>query len=365
MALANAAGKLLMKPLCSRMLGSLSTQTKFGVFAEHKEPLLVPSKCLVVGVFEGELALPEPLARLDDSIYDSLMKVIGTGDFIGKSNTTYAFYPTAPLPFPRVMTVGLGKRADFSINKAREVSCFVSRKMKDLGVDVYSSLPHDPAAYGYSSPPLHAQRLGQALAEGTVLGAESLDSPGKSHKHKALQSAQFVVPPHLSTSYFNAFSNGLKEGSVIGWASSYARHLVNLPSNILTPEVFVEEALQHASTKGLKWRLLTVDQAAETGMGLFHAVAKGSANTGRILVLEYSPEAQAHDPPVVLVGKGITFDAGGISLKPAAGMEEMKGDMGGAAAVLATMLTLNDLAVPVKTIAMLPLAENMPSATAF
>ena len=143
-----------------------------------------------------------------------------------------------------------------------------------------------------------------------------------------------------------------------------ARNLANTPANSLTPEDMAEEARKLARRHDMNCEVLEREDIVSLGMGAFAAVAAGSANDPRLIILEHAPAGHADEAPLIVVGKGITFDSGGISIKPAAGMWEMKGDMGGAAAVMGLFEALGQLETPRRVIGLMACAENMPDARA-
>ncbi len=160
-------------------------------------------------------------------------------------------------------------------------------------------------------------------------------------------------------------ARGVAEGARhAGEATNYARALVNLPPNEVTPARLVQEATEIAAETGLSLRVLDFDELREMGMGALAAVGQGSVNTPKLIVLEYK-KGRSERPLLAFVGKGITFDSGGISLKPPLDMHIMKSDMAGAAAVLAAMRTIARRDLPVNVLGLLPTAENLPSATAY
>jgi leucyl aminopeptidase len=162
----------------------------------------------------------------------------------------------------------------------------------------------------------------------------------------------------------NAVDRGAERGRVLGEYTNLARELANEPANTLTPRVFAERAAGMAREAGLAVDVLDEKRIAELKMGLLLGVAQGSAEPPRLVVLRHEPKSAAVQPVLGLIGKGITFDTGGISIKPAENMDKMKDDMSGGAAVLAAMCAISRLRAPVRCIGMIPMTENMPGGKA-
>lgn len=210
------------------------------------------------------------------------------------------------------------------------------------------------------------EEAAQALAEGIILGCYRRKQYRKDHEEKeGLKEVHFFMKEEPADSGFQAaWELGINIGQAVAEATCLARDLTNLPGNMLVPEGLAQEALALAQRHGMEAYALDEKQAAEQGMGGLLAVGKGSANPPRMIVIKYQG-TESWDRVIGLVGKGITFDTGGISLKRAAGMEEMISDMGGAATVLGVMEALGRIRPKVNVVMVIPSAENMPNGNAF
>jgi leucyl aminopeptidase len=203
----------------------------------------------------------------------------------------------------------------------------------------------------------------QAIAEGLILAALNTDRYKSEDRAPAAPDQMLVVAaPGLSSS--QELERAVERGRVLGESSNIARDLCNEPSNVLTPSAFATRAQQIASEVGLAVEILDEDEIARLRMGLLLGVARGSAEPPRVIVLRHEPAGAPAAPVLGLVGKGITFDTGGISIKPAEGMDRMKDDMAGGAAVICAMRAIAALKAPIRVVGVVPAAENMPGGRA-
>ena len=202
----------------------------------------------------------------------------------------------------------------------------------------------------------------QAATEGIALSAFSADRY-KSGERGAppLDQALIIAGPVEEPSELEA---AIERGRILGESSNIARELSNEPSNVLTPSIFAERAHEICAEAGIAVNILGEREIADLGMGLLLGVARGSAEPPRVIVMRHSPAGAPHAPVLGLVGKGITFDTGGISIKPADGMERMKDDMAGGAAVICAMRAIGLLKAPINVIGIVPATENMPGGRA-
>jgi leucyl aminopeptidase len=216
-------------------------------------------------------------------------------------------------------------------------------------------------AIGFNgAAPLDPALSAQALAEGLELGAY------RYHRYRTGLSAEqkFAVAAATVVGYGDSFPAGLAAGQAIARGVAFARDLVNTPGGALPPAALADEAVALGKRFGLNVTVLDKAQMTEQGFGGVLAVGQGSANEPRFIVMEYG-QAAAGTPTICLVGKGLTFDSGGLSLKPADAMSNMKSDMGGSAAVFGAMQVVAELQLPLHVVGIVPSAENMPSATAY
>ncbi len=310
--------------------------------------------------FEGEEAEASDLCADPPGALPWLRDCPALSDFKGKAKQISVAYGPADAKVARCILAGLGKRDKFDLNALRDAVVSAFRRCRDLKL-VRVGLP---LALFDSLPELGPEALKEALISG-LLGLYSYDRyktrdrNGADYEPACLllteeEPAAGKVPPDLAGEV-EAIVEGVK----------LARDLTSGPGNDITPAQLLARAEELATRFDFKLQSFDLDQAAAMGMGAFVAVAKGSREPARFIVLEYAPEGCADERPIVLVGKGITFDTGGISLKPSAKMEAMKGDMAGAAAVLGTFNILGQLRPPRRVVGILPCTENMPDGKAY
>ncbi|HEU4525188.1 MAG TPA: leucyl aminopeptidase [Gemmatimonadales bacterium] len=293
--------------------------------------------------------LPGSLSELDSAAGGSLQRLWSAGDFSGKRDETALIYP--PGPAARILLVGMGKAEEVSPAAIRRAASVAAKRMRALGVS--QGAVHLPAESRGGVSPAAA---GQAIAEGLAQGAWQfleMKRPGDDRK-PPLERVDVLAEE-------DAFLEGHRIGAAIGAGQSFARGIQVLPGNLCTPAYLGRVAEELAARHGHAVTVLDKAAIAREKMGGLLAVAQGSEEEPRFIVLEYRG---AEGPPIVLVGKGVTFDTGGISIKPAQSMEDMKYDMSGAAAVLGTFEMLGRLTPRAHVIGLIPSTENMPSGTA-
>jgi leucyl aminopeptidase len=297
--------------------------------------------------------MPSSLARLDQAVGGALRRVFASGDFAGKRGEASLVYVVGPAE--RVLLVGLGQSKELTTTVVREAGAIAARRAAAVGV---------PTAALYVAAEVfeavNARALGQAVAEGLPFGAwnfTDLKQPPKDKKSD-LRRVDILAPAKTKT-----MEAGHRIGSAISAGQWFTRDLQMLPGNVCTPTYLARAAKKLGTRHKIKVTVLDEPAIKKEGLTALLAVAQGSAEEPRFIVLEYRG-APVKSKPVVLVGKGVTFDTGGISIKPATSMEEMKFDMSGAAVVLGSFEVLGRLKPKVNVIGLIPTAENMPSGTA-
>jgi leucyl aminopeptidase len=313
---------------------------------------------IVVNLFEG---IEEPggaTGAVDQALGGAIGELIASGDFRGKKGETTVVYTRGAIPARRVLVVGLGSQESFGLQAVREAAATAARKARDLGVRSFSSIVHGAGVGGFG-PEVAAQ----AVVEGTILGLYRYQEL-KSETPERADPEQFTLV-EFDEANLPAVETGAWTGQVAAEAACLARDLVNRPANYATPSDLADLALEIAGDyPAMRCRILDEDDAEDLGMGAFLGVAQGSDEPAAFIVMEY--HADLDDvPTVVLVGKGITFDTGGISLKPVENLDRMRGDMAGAAAVLSTMDAVGHLDLPLHVVGLVPATENMPGAQAY
>jgi leucyl aminopeptidase len=286
---------------------------------------------------------------------DEVASLLNASDFKGSAKQTVLLYPRGAVAPQRLLLLGLGKADKFSSETLRQAGALALQQAQSLQVAHFTVGTN--GALG-----LDPQALGQALAEGIELGAYRYHR----YRTKLSDEQRFAVGQAtvLLAGPVEATAQGVATGQAIARAVAYARDLVNAPGYALTPAVFGDEARSMGERVGLKVTVLDKAQLIEGGFGGIMAVGQGSVNDPRFIIMEYG-EAKAGVPTICLVGKGLTFDSGGLSLKPADAMMTMKSDMGGGAAVFGAMQAVAELKLPLHVVGLVPSAENMPGANAF
>jgi leucyl aminopeptidase len=309
--------------------------------AGHETPLLA------LALTRGPL--PASLAALDKQTGGAIGRVLSSGDFTGKRDETAVLYPSGPAS--RLLLIGLGKTEEVDRGAIRRAAAAAAKRARSLGVP--RAAFHLP---GEASGTVSLRDAGQAIAEGSAQGAWQYNEMKKPEEKKApLERIEILSQDGAE------LSQGHTTGQAIGAGQTLARSIQVLPGNVCTPTFVAERARELAQRYGFDITVLDKAAIIKEKMGALMSVAQGSAEEPRFIAIEYKGSAAA---PVVLVGKGVTFDTGGISIKPAQNMEDMKYDMSGAAAVLGTFEMLGRLKPNIHVVGLIPSTENMPSGTA-
>ncbi len=306
---------------------------------------------LVVGVFEDEKPGEGALAEIDKRSGGVLTSLIETGEFTGKSGETAYVHNSGETKARRLLLLGAGKQEEFNTDTVRRMAGNAARTLRGKKVRTFAFLRRSQLPIGESA---------EAATEGALL---SLFDPDKyhtadkteSHLDQMILAATDGDPAELSA--------GIERGRIIAEATNFARDVINEPSNLMTPTELARRAEEVAHDFGLEFDLLDEDRMKELGMGALLGVAQGSAEPAKLIVLRYSPKT-ASPETIAIVGKGITFDTGGISIKPSEGMEKMKYDMAGGATTIAAMRAIAQLKPSTNVIGIVPATENMPSGRA-
>lgn len=305
-------------------------------------------------------AKPLPvLLTSDPAIQAAAANVLSSGEFKAATNETLLLHAPAGLAASRLLLVGLGKRARVTPHTLRNAA----------GTAVRFCKPRSLRSLAFALPAglegLDDAAVARAATEGALLADFDPDTYRSDRKDQSLTDCTLVA----SAEALAAAQAGLEEGIHFAEAQNFTRVLVNDPPNVLTPTVLGQRAAEMAKAAGLKWEVYSTEKLQELKMGAFWSVAKGSEEPPALIVLTYEPEgynpATYNGPVLGLVGKGITFDTGGISIKPADGMEKMKYDMAGAAAMLGAMHVIARIKPAVKVICVVCSAENMPDGKAY
>ncbi|HEX5141413.1 MAG TPA: leucyl aminopeptidase, partial [Dehalococcoidia bacterium] len=314
----------------------------------------VQADAIIVNLFEGVTSPGGGTGAVDQAMGGAISQLIAAGDIRGKAGEVTLVHTLGKLPSPRVIVAGLGKQADFSVDKVRSMSGELARFLRRNRLKTAATIAHGAGIAG-----LPAEECGAAIAEGTLLGLYRFLRHKKADDESEVESLTIVEHDNAN---LTAIQRGVDRGVILAEATNFCRDLANEPSNYLTPTEMADRAQAMADKTGLECEIHGPDWLREKGMGGVLGVAKGSEEEPRFIVLRY--RGGGDSSPIGLVGKGITFDTGGISIKPAAGMEEMKGDMSGGASVIAAMGAIARLHPPINVIGVVPATENMPGGSA-
>ncbi|MBF0171058.1 MAG: leucyl aminopeptidase [Nitrospinae bacterium] len=312
----------------------------------------VKADALVLGVFDKETATGA-LKKLDATLKGALSRAVSAEAFTGAAGQSLSVHTQGALGAAVVHFVGLGAKTGANADTLRRAAGNAVRLVKKSGA---ASMALDFATLKVKG--VGVDEAAQATVEGILLGAYTFDRFKSDAKKPRLATAQVMAEGDES-----AVRHGVKKGVALAEAACWARDLVNLPGNVATPSFLADEARKMARSRKIKCTVLDPNGIKKEKMGGLMAVAQGSHQPARFIILEWmnGPKSQK---PIVLVGKGLTFDTGGISIKPAANMEEMKGDMSGGAGVMGAIRAAADLNLKVNLVALVPSTENMPGGSA-
>jgi len=309
---------------------------------------------LVTYVFENGDVLQGRVAELDKLTGGLLGRLNKSGELTGKSLETTLLHAPAGLKAARLLLIGAGKRDPFNSATLRKITGVALRYLKARSVHNFVFAVREGGA---------TEENAQAIAEAAIAADFETDKYKTDKKNDKFVEGLSIAG--YSEAEKNAGEKGIARGCIIGDAQNFTRDLVNEPSNKLTPSILAEKAQAMAKEAGLSIDILDEKRIAELKMGALLSVAQGSTEPPRMIVITYSPANPRPGAPVVgLVGKAVTFDTGGISIKPADGMEKMKYDMAGGATMIGIMRALAALKPKVKVICVVPSTENMPGGRA-
>lgn len=325
------------------------------------------SPCLVVGVYADPKAhFTVSGATLDAATGHQLSAVLATGDLnTGVGSMAMLYHPTG-VRAARILLVELGERASFSLNRMREAARAAAKKLEQCHITRADCLLLDelghPTASGAADdktrPTPDPSRYARALVEAMSAALYDYGTTKSMPTSRHLEQVQlFVARADLA-----AVEMGVAQGRAIANAVRYAKDLANLPGNHCTPSYLASEAIALQSP-AITTTIIDAAQMKKLGMGALLSVARGSREPPKLIIMHYHG-GRAKEPPVVLVGKGLTFDAGGISLKPAAAMDEMKYDMCGGASVFGSVRAAAELVLPLNVVGIVPSSENLPDGAA-
>ena len=313
---------------------------------------------LVVNLFSGVEKPGGATGAVDQALDGTISELIEDGEIKGKQGELTMLHTMGKIGPARVLVAGLGKQDDFDADVARRVSSEALRYLRRRGICKAVTIAHGAGAGGLSP-----EEAGRAIAEGSLLGFYRFDRYHTNGDGADVEFAELTIAER-DEERAQAIRNGAVEGKAIAEATRVARDMVNEPANAMTPTAMAEVARQVAHENGLGFETLDNADMKEMGMGAFIGVAQGSDEPAKLIILTYDGDPDNPANNLGLIGKGITFDTGGISIKPAGGMEAMKGDMAGGASVIGAMQIIAQLKPRINVTGMVAATENMPGGSA-
>jgi leucyl aminopeptidase len=321
---------------------------------ETKPYAALGTDALVSYVFEEADPVQGRISELDQAANGLLRNLAKSGELSGKTLEMTLIHAPAGLKAARLLLVGAGKREQFTSATLRKIAGAALRYLKARSVKQFAFLIRENNA---------TEEFTQSITEGALAG--NFESDKYKTEKRNDKSIDTLVLTGYSDADRAAGEKGLSRGRIIAEAQNFARDLINEPSNKLTPKILAEKAEAMAKQAGLAVEILDEKKIANLKMGALLSVAQGGPEPPRVMVVTYTPAHLRPGAPVIgLIGKAVTFDTGGISIKPADGMEKMKYDMAGGATMLGVMRALAVLKPNVKVICVVPSTENMPGGTA-
>lgn len=319
-------------------------------------------RCELLAVFVPKIdsekrRVASRLQNVDRLLDGQLDRVVKSGDFRGNAGESLLMYPSEECGIGRVLVLGVGPETELRSDILRNAAGSAFAQARAKGVKA-------PSLQLLTTRRFHIADAAQAAAEGAVLASYRSDSwkTQRENKVEEVETVSLLIDGGDARKARGAASKGV----IIAEGQNLARRLSNEPPNDLTPAALAREAQKMAKEVGLRCKVMDVAELKKRKMGALLAVGQGSVNTPRVAVLDYQPKSGRRKPPTVcVVGKGITFDSGGISLKPGGGMQDMKHDMSGAATVVGLMRAVAQLRPAARVIGVVAAAENLPDANAY
>ncbi len=321
------------------------------VKADSRKFYEIECDALVVGVYEGEKPESGALAEIDNRAGGVLGSLIETGEFTGKAGESAYVHNTGDMKARRLLLLGAGKLDEFNSDVVRKMSGTAARLLRAKKVRSFAFLRRSQLPIGESA---------QAATEGALLALFDPDKYHTSDKNEDHLGMMILATTEGDT---EVLKRGVERGNIIAEAVNLAREIINEPSNFMTPTELSRKAEEVAHSFGLEFDSLDEAKMKDLGMGALLGVAQGSAEPAKLIILRYTPKTESSET-IAIVGKGITFDTGGISIKPADGMEKMKYDMAGGATTIAALRAIAQLKPSVNVIGIVPASENMPGGRA-
>jgi leucyl aminopeptidase len=315
------------------------------------------AEALILTHCEGETWAKQDAALIDRALGDALSKLVQSKEFEGKANEVLLYHTQGKVPANRLILVGLGKKNEVTLETIRQAMGSAAKRVRQAKIEFFLAALPTVVPEGTSRI-----EMAQAMVEGAILGSYQFTVyRTESISGHDVAGMEILIP---LKDQLRQVAEGIRRGVATAEATVFVRDLCNHPSNVLTPSKVASEAKAIARAEGMTIKILEQKEMKRLGMGALLGVARGSQEPPKFIILEYNGAKKKDERPVVLVGKTITFDTGGISLKPAENMEHMKADMTGGAEVLASIRAASRLKLPLRVISILPVAENMPGGRA-
>ncbi len=313
---------------------------------------------LVVNLFSGVTKPGGATGAVDQALDGIISQLIKEGEIKGKLGDISMIHTFSKIAPARVIVAGLGPADKFDAQVVRQVAANVARYLRQKGIKEAATIAHGAGVGG-----LEPKASGQAIAEGSLLGLYKFGYYLSGGNETRVQVEELTIVER-DASRASEIESGVAAGLVVAEATMLARDMVNEPANMMTPTHMAEIARRVAESEGLTLTVLEASQMRELGMGALLGVAQGSDQPPKLIVLGYNGDPDNPGNNLGLVGKGITFDTGGISLKQPGGMEAMKGDMAGGASVIAAMKIIGQEKPKINVTGIIAATENMPGGSA-
>ena len=311
---------------------------------------------LVVNLFEEVSQPGGATAAVDKALDGTITQLIATGEIKGKLGELTLIHTLGKIPARRVLVAGLGKQQELTLDRIRRIIAEACRFLRGKEIKRVATIAHGTGVGG-----IEPEKAAQAIAEGSILGLYSF----RRHITKEPEAGELeeLLIAERERNKLPQLERGCATGRVMAEATNFARDMINEPANFMTPSHMAEIAKRVAAEYNFECQVLEREQMQELGMGALLGVAQGSQQEPRFILLQYKGDTSSQKT-IGLVGKGITFDSGGISIKPSEDMADMKGDMAGGATVVAALRGIAELKPKINVTALIPATENLPGGAA-
>jgi leucyl aminopeptidase len=315
----------------------------------------IEADAIVVNIFEGMEQPGGATAAVDEVLDGVISSLISRGEIKGKFGEVSIVHTFGKLPAGIVAIAGLGKRQDFNVDRIRGITGDFCRALRKLNCHKIATILHGSGIGG-----IELEVSAEAIADGALLGLYGFTK----YKKPEYEDIEEILLAVREKGKVPILETAIAKGKLVAEATNLARDMVNEPANYMTPSQMAEAAKEIASKYNLEFKVFDQEDMETMGMGALLGVSKGSNQPPKLITLSYKGDERS-EKAVGFLGKGITFDSGGISIKPSEGMNEMKDDMAGAATVMTAVVAITQLKPKINVTAVIPATENLPSGTAF